>query len=191
MGAIDEGAWDIYREIHKAARLVLSRAVTAAGSADAASDGEIDDVRAAVDEVSFVLRGHHHHERDFVDELVARHAPALSAQVDAGHHATESALDDVEALAGRVVDEPALSAAMSREELVQLTEELRGSVPPPEMCRFMQSMLPAMNFAERTDMLGGMSQAPPEIWDQFRGAAEQALTPDEYAAVTQRIGSSA
>ena len=223
MGAIDEEPWDIYREIHKATRLVLCRAVMAAGCADATSEDDIDGVRRAVDDVSFVLRGHHGHERDFVDELVDRHAPELRAEVEAGHEASDAALDDVEALLGRVAAEPAagrnpmlhrlyldlalltatylvhldleerrvmpaLNAAMSRDELVQLTDELRGSVPPPEMCRFMQSMLPAMNVAERADMLGGMSQAPPEVWDQFRNAAAEALSADDYDAVARRIG---
>lgn len=223
MGAIDEEAWDIYREMHKATRLVIFRAVMAAGCADAGSDDEIDSVRRAINEMLFVLRGHHDHERDFVDELITLHAPAVRREVEAGHEASESALDDIEALIGRVAAEPAaqrnpllhrlyldlasfaamylehldveerrvtpaLNAAMPRDELMQLTDALRGSVPPVQMCRYMQSMLPAMNLAERADMLGGMSQAPAEIWDLFAGAAVEALSPDEYAAVARRIG---
>lgn len=223
MGAIDEEAWDVYREIHKAARLVLFRAVIAAGCADAGSDEEIGTVRRAVDDVLFVLRGHHGHERDFVDELIVRHAPELHSEVEAGHGASDAALDAIEALVGRVaaapaagrnpllhrlyldlaslaatylehldVEErrvvPALNAAMTRAELMQLTDVLRGSIPPVEMCRYMQSMLPAMNVAERADMLAGMSQAPAEIWDLFRSAAVEALSPDEYASVARRIG---
>lgn len=222
MGAIDEATWNLYREIHKAARLVLCRAVITAGCADAASDEEVDGVRRAVDEVVFVLRGHHDHERDFVDELIARHAPAVRPEVEAGHQASDAALAAVEALVDMVVvapsDErnpllhrlyldlatlaaaylehldveerrvmPLLAEAVTREELMELTDQLRGSIPPPEMCRYMQSMLPAMNLAERADMLGGMSQAPAEIWDQFRAAAVGALPAKEYDAVARRV----
>jgi hemerythrin-like domain-containing protein len=222
MGAIDEEAWDVYREIHKAARLVLCRAVMVAGAADATSDTEMTTVRRAIDEVSFVLRGHHGHERDFLDELVITHAPTLRHDVETAHVASDAALDAIEELADRVlmtpatdrnpvlhrlyldlaaftaiyldhldVEErrimPALNEAMSREELIELTETLRGSIPPPEMCRFMQSMLPSMNLSERVDMLGGMSHAPPEIWQLFRDAAITALPPDEFDAVATRI----
>jgi hypothetical protein len=200
----------------------LCQAVLAAGCADSASDEEIGAVRRAVDEVSFVLRGHHGHERDFVDQLIAQHAPGLRARVEAAHEASDAALDVIEALVTRLVAEsaagrnsllhrlylelaafaatylehldteerdvmPALNAAMSRDELMRLTDALRGSIPPPEMCRFMQSMLPAMNVSERADMLGGMSQAPPEIWELFRGEAVKVLSPDAYRAATRGI----
>jgi hypothetical protein len=189
----------------------------------AACDADIDAVRRAVDEVSFVLRGHHGHERDFVDALITRHAPECHPEVEAGHEASDTGLDAIEALVRRVVAEPAahrnpllhrlylelaaltalyldhldveerrvmpaLNAAVPREELMRLTETLRASIPPPEMCRFMQSMLPAMNLTERAEMLGGMSQAPAEIWDLFRAAAMDALSPDDYEAVANRIG---
>jgi len=85
---------------------------------------------------------------------------------------------------------PAFNAARSREELMTVTETLRGSVPPLEMCRYMQSMLPAKNVAERVDMLGGMSQAPPEVWDLFRVATAEALGADDYDAVVSRITAS-
>ena len=78
---------------------------------------------------------------------------------------------------------------MSKEELMELTEVLRSSVEPPEMCRFMQSMLPSMNALERTDMLTGMSHAPPEVWDLFRSAAAQALSSDEFDAATSQVSS--
>ena len=63
-----------------------------------------------------------------------------------------------------------------------------ASFAPPVMARFMMVMLPAMNIDERVDMLGGMSMAPPPVWDIFRGAVLAALTPAQYAVVAQRIG---
>ena len=202
---------------------MLFRAATAAGSADAASANEVDAVVRAVEEMSFVLHGHHDHERDFVDALVARHAPALHDQVEAGHRLADAAIARVSELAAELIAAPsevrnpilhrlylelasltalylehldleerhvmpALAAAIPRADLVELTDQLRGTIPPPEMARFMQSMLPAMNLAERVDMLGGMSQAPPEVWDVFRTAAEQALSTQEFDDVVGRIG---
>lgn len=51
---------------------------------------------------------------------------------------------------------PALNAAMSGQELAEVTGAIRGSVPPPDKCVFIRYMVPAMSFPERLDMLGGM-----------------------------------
>lgn len=222
MGAYDEPAWDLYREIHKAARWVLCRAIMVTGSADAGSDEAMGEVRDAVDEVVFVLRGHHGHEHDFVDELIVRHASELQGEVEAAHASSDEGLDRIVSLTDLVVAEPAagrnpllhrlhldlstfaaeyfvhldleerrvmplLNAAMTNAELMQVTEALRSSIEPSEMGRFMQTMLPSMNLLERSDMLAGMSHAPPEIWDLFRSAARRALSTDEYSAATSQL----
>lgn len=84
---------------------------------------------------------------------------------------------------------PALNRALSNAELEQVTHQIRGSVPPHEMCVFIKYMAPGMSFAERLDMLGGMYRfAPKEIFELFRGAAEKALPAHEYAAVAQKAG---
>lgn len=83
----------------------------------------------------------------------------------------------------------ALRAAMSLGELFDVEMTLRGSVAPPTMCDFIAVMVPAMNPAERTNMLGGMhAGAPAEIFETFRSAAEAALTGDDYAALARSIG---
>ncbi len=84
---------------------------------------------------------------------------------------------------------PALNRAMSDTELEALTNAIRGSVPPPDMCVFIRYMAPAMNFEERLDMLGGMHRfAPPEIFEMFRAAAHDALAPADYRAVADAAG---
>lgn len=84
---------------------------------------------------------------------------------------------------------PALNAAMSDDELAEVTNLIRGSVPPDEMCIFIRYMAPSMNFSERLDMLGGMYQfAPPEIFEMFRDAAQKCLTPADYSAVATAAG---
>ena len=84
---------------------------------------------------------------------------------------------------------PALNAAMTNEELAAVTAQIRGSVPPDEMCVFIRFMAPAMNFPERLDMLGGMHQgAPADIFEMFRAAAQAALDPVDYDAVATAAG---
>ena len=84
---------------------------------------------------------------------------------------------------------PALNARMSDDELAEVTGLIRGSVPPPDMCVFIRYMVPAVDVAERVDMLGGMHQgAPPEIFELFRSAAEGCLSPDDYRAVADAAG---
>ncbi|MGE3328601.1 MAG: hemerythrin domain-containing protein [Acidimicrobiia bacterium] len=79
---------------------------------------------------------------------------------------------------------PALNAAMTNDELAEVTMSIRMSVPPPDMCIFIRYMAPAMNFSERLDMLGGMhAGAPPEIFELFRAAAQDCLPPDDYEAI--------
>jgi hypothetical protein len=83
----------------------------------------------------------------------------------------------------------ALRAAMSLGDLFDVEMTLRGSVAPPTMCDFIAVMVPAMNPAERTTMLGGMhAGAPAEVFELFRGAAEAALGADDYAALARAIG---
>ena len=84
---------------------------------------------------------------------------------------------------------PALNRAMADDELEAVTQQIRMSVPPPEMCTFIRYMVPAMNVDERVDMLGGMhAGAPLEIFELFRAAAEACLPPEDYRAVAERAG---
>lgn len=84
---------------------------------------------------------------------------------------------------------PALNAAMSAADLKAVTHEIRGSVPPADMCTFIRYMVPAMNFTERLDMLGRMyAGAPPEVFEMFRHAAQSALPPSEFEAIALGVG---
>lgn len=84
---------------------------------------------------------------------------------------------------------PALNVALTNEQVETITNNIRGSVPPPDMCIFIRYMVPSMNFSERLDMLGGMhAGAPPEIFEMFRAAAEDSLDPADYRAVAAAGG---
>jgi hypothetical protein len=82
-----------------------------------------------------------------------------------------------------------LRAAMTDRELLGLEMELRGAIVPPVMCEFIAVMVPPMNRRERTAMLGGMhAGAPPEIFELFRAAAEDALDARAYRILAADLG---
>jgi hypothetical protein len=82
---------------------------------------------------------------------------------------------------------PALNAALSNDELAQVTMAIRMSVPPQEMCVFIRYMAPSMNLFERAEMLIGMQAAPSDVFELFRSATESSLTPADYAAVARSV----
>jgi hypothetical protein len=83
---------------------------------------------------------------------------------------------------------PALNVALSDDELAGVTTAIRMSVPPPEMCVFIRYMAPSMNPQERAEMLTGMQAAPEEVFELFRSATQDCLTPTDYAALAQSLG---
>jgi hypothetical protein len=84
---------------------------------------------------------------------------------------------------------PALSSAMSDADLEAVTHQIRGSVPPADMCTYLRYMIPALNFTERLDLLGGMyAGVSPEVFDMFRQAAQSALPPPEFEAIALAVG---
>lgn len=84
---------------------------------------------------------------------------------------------------------PALSAAMPVPELLKVNEAIVSSIPPDEMARTLGIMLPALNVDDRTELLGGMQAgAPPEVFAGVVGLARSVLVPDDFDAVTARLG---
>lgn len=95
-------------------------------------------------------------------------------------------------LAHQLVEEtevmPALRAVMPTDELLAVDLAIRATIPPAEMAEAMTWMLPAMDVEERTEMLGGMASAPPEVFALFTAAAEAALSADDWAQLARRVG---
>ncbi len=95
-------------------------------------------------------------------------------------------------LAHQLVEEaqvmPALRAAIPTDELVAVDLAIRGTVPPDEMAAVMTHMLPAMDVEERTEMLGGMAAAPPEVFALLTAAARAALSAADWDQVARRVG---
>ena len=92
---------------------------------------------------------------------------------------------------GREEDEamPVLQAAMTDEQLLQVSAQLRGAIPPPRMAQFVSIMLPAMNVEERAEMFAGLkANAPREVLDGMCELASGVLTTSEWSAVQSRVG---
>jgi hypothetical protein len=84
---------------------------------------------------------------------------------------------------------PVLQAAMTDEQLLAVSNDLRGAIPPPRLAEFMSIMLPAMNVEERSLMFTGLkAEAPPEVLDGMCALASQVLAPSDWSAVQQRVG---
>lgn len=95
-------------------------------------------------------------------------------------------------LAHQLVEEtqvmPALRAVFPTDELVAAEMAVRAAASPAELAMAVRYMLPAMNVEERTELLAGMSMAPPEVFAGFRAVAEACLPPADWAQVAGRIG---
>jgi hemerythrin-like domain-containing protein len=161
---------------------------------------------------------HSHEEIGRLGELISEHVdPDTARSIQDAHDWSDAALADlrsrvarlqsdhdaavmydaaVEFVAGYLAhmnDEehvvmPALNAGADADELGQIVMQIRMSVPPPEMCIFLRSMLPAMNPDERMTTLGGMKMgAPPEVFDMFWDSAQSALTERDLAVVEASI----
>jgi hemerythrin-like domain-containing protein len=84
---------------------------------------------------------------------------------------------------------PALSDAMSQDELRRVLTAIRVSVPTDEMCRALRYVLPALDVDERTGLLGGMqAMTRPEVFEGFRALAEEVLGQADYSVLAGRLG---
>lgn len=161
---------------------------------------------------------HTHEDSPALATLIDQHADDIAPRIESGHDRVEiqlsalrSAISEIDgnpATADAVYDRlavfvsdylahmnieehelmPRLQAGATNDELMAITMAIRTSVPPPEMCVFLRSMLPAMNSDERIAMLGGMKLgAPPEIFAVFWTAAEECLSASELATVADHL----
>ncbi|MGD8898009.1 MAG: hemerythrin domain-containing protein [Acidobacteriota bacterium] len=92
---------------------------------------------------------------------------------------------------GREEDEamPVLQAAMTDEQLLEVSDQLRGAIPPPRMAEYISIMLPAMNVEERTQMFAGLkANAPREVLDGICELASGVLATSDWSAVRTRVG---
>jgi hypothetical protein len=80
--------------------------------------------------------------------------------------------------------EPALEAVIGVGGLLELDAAIVQSIPPDKFGMGLTAMLPAMNVAERADLLAGVrAGAPAEVFAGIWALAQSVLTEPEFAAV--------
>lgn len=82
---------------------------------------------------------------------------------------------------------PALHAAMSDVELLDVRAAIQGSISPPQMCQSIEVIMPAVNVTERRAMLGGMRAAPPHIFELFEDAVRNSLDTAAWSQLQQGV----
>ena len=84
---------------------------------------------------------------------------------------------------------PYLQGRLTDPELMDITNQLRGSIPPPRMADYLKLMIPAMNIQERTAMFSGMKAfAPPEALDGACQLAQSVLDKQEWQDLCEKVG---
>ena len=84
---------------------------------------------------------------------------------------------------------PYLQEQLTDQELMDITNQLRGSIAPPRMADYLKLMIPAMNIQERTAMFSGMKAfAPPEALDGACKLAASVLDDTEWKELCDRVG---
>jgi hypothetical protein len=217
-------AVDLYRDIHKGIRAELFAITATAGSLDPADRPDRSALAAHIDQMTWVLEIHAHHEDEFIDPILRERFPALAIEVETDHTTLEARFAWLAALAHDLVDAPdvdarriahllylELSGFTSRYLRHQLLEEAEimpaldrllgpegsgalhgaivGSIAPDALARSLAFMLPAMNPADRLEMLGGIRMAaPPEAFDGVVGLARSVLEPRLYDQLATGLG---
>jgi Hemerythrin HHE cation binding domain len=84
---------------------------------------------------------------------------------------------------------PALFGAVGLEAVAAMETAIVSSIPPDEMARSLALMLPAMNVADRAEMLAGMREgAPAEVFEGVLALAQSVLAPADAESLLARLG---
>jgi len=172
---------DLYAPIHKALRHAMTDTLLEMGRIDVADAAPFNRTLGRVDALLDLCAGHLVHENAFVHPALEACEPGASARIAHEHVEHEQAIaalrDEVAALRRSApaardalalfvahnfehmhVEETAHNAVLwahySDAELMQLHEQIVGSIAPEEMLQVMDWMLPALTPAERA-LVGG------------------------------------
>ncbi len=84
---------------------------------------------------------------------------------------------------------PFLQERLTDPELMSITNQLRGDIPPSRMADYLKLMIPAMNIQERTTMFKGMKAfAPPEALEGACQLAQSVLDEQEWRDLCEKVG---
>ncbi len=84
---------------------------------------------------------------------------------------------------------PALEQAVGLDAVMGMHQAIVSSIPPDEMAQSLAFMLPAMNVADRAELLGGMQAgAPPEVFAGVWSLVGSVLVPADRDQLAVRLG---
>ncbi|MDF1564463.1 MAG: hemerythrin domain-containing protein [Deltaproteobacteria bacterium] len=116
------------------------------------------------------------------DRMTAGHLAHGALAAFVGPYLTHMSREENEAM-------PVIQAAMADEQILAISANLRGSIPPPRLAEFMAFMLPAMNIAERSALFTGLkANAPAEVLDGMCHLAAEVLDAASWSAVCNHVG---
>ena len=83
-----------------------------------------------------------------------------------------------------------LQAKLSDKELMDIEHQLVGGIPPNEMNKYMELIIPSTNPEELRVLFGGMKHhAPPEAFEGACSLAESLLQPDDWRSLKDFLDS--
>ena len=84
---------------------------------------------------------------------------------------------------------PFLQDRLTDPELMGITNQLCGSIPPSRMGDYLKLMIPTMNIQERTAMFSGMKAfAPSEAFEGACQLAQSVLDEQEWRDLCEKVG---
>lgn len=162
--------FNLYREIHKGIRSLLSDVVYEAGRVDFNNPNEVAALRGSVDAALNMMTSHAEHENAFVEPVIAKAAPEIAAELTGAHEEQEGVIARLRA-ALAAIDPNSSNAAVEGHEFVV------------DLSRFTGELLVHMADEEQTAM--------PALWAKFddaylvdlHGRLVGSIAPEEMAAV--------
>jgi hypothetical protein len=191
--------FDLYGRVHKALRAMMAEALLALQRADPGDAAETREARAQLEELLAYCEGHAAVENEFIHRALESRRAEASCFLAKDHHAQESEIEALRAAAAsgerdlhrrlaifiadnfrHMEDEERRGNALlwelfSDAELLAIHRALVASRPREETVTTMRWMLPAMNHAERVEVVGAMRAAPPAVLAAIMGIARSHL----------------
>jgi hypothetical protein len=90
--------FNMYRDVHKGLRLLLSELLVSAGRTDFGCQGELERLRVQVQGVFALLKAHAHHENSVFGPVLEAHCPRVASALEADHEEHEAQLLELSCL---------------------------------------------------------------------------------------------
>lgn len=166
--------FNLYREIHKGIRSLLSDVVYEAGRADFNSSSEVAALRGSVTAALDMMTSHAEHENAFIEPVIAKAAPEVAKELTGAHEEQEGVIARLRAALASI-DPNSSNAAVEGHQFVV------------DFSRFTGELLVHMADEEQ--------KAMPALWAKFddaylidlHGRLVGSIAPEEMAAVMRMM----